>query len=178
MRNFEGKKLPLTDEQIEMLKLETKQKKMPFERAERGKDYYVIDITGEVLACTDYRFGTDDMLFDAANYCTDEKIMKQRALHEKLSRLLWKYSMEHCGGEGRWNCENKHYVIYKAVPNGGFEVASTISAKSTGAVYFEDWRTARRAINEIIEPFTIEHPDFYLVKISATYLQILIENDR
>lgn len=157
---FDGKKLPLTDEQIEMLELETKQKKMPFERAERGKDYYVIDITGEVLSCTDYRFGTDDVLFDAANYCTDEKMMKQRALHEKLNRLLWKYSMEHDDGEGRWNCENKHFTIFKAVPNGGFEVASTISAKSAGAIYFKDWRTARRAIKEIVEPFITEYPEF------------------
>lgn len=157
---FDGKKLPLTDEQIEMLNLETKQKKTPFERVERGKDYYTIDMTGEVLSCTDYRFGTDDALFDVANYCADKKMMEQRALHEKLSRLLWKYSMEHDGGEGHWNCENKHHVIYKAVPNGDFDVAGAISTKSAGAVYFKNGLTARRAINEIVEPFIEEHPDF------------------
>lgn len=157
---FDGKKLPLTDEQIEMLELETKQKKMPFERAERGKDYYVIDITGEVLSCTDYRFGTDDMLFDAANYCTDEKMMKQRALHEVLNRFLWKYSIEQDGTEDRWNSKTKHYVIYKIIPNGDFSIAYTVVAKSAGAVYFKTQETAIRAIDEIVRPFIKEHPDF------------------
>ena len=157
---FDGKKIPLTDEQIEMLKSETEQKKAPFERVKKGKDYYAIDITGEVIPCTDYGFGADDMLFDAANYCTDEKMMKQRALHEVLSRLLWKYSIERDGTEGGWNSSTKHYVIYKIIPNGDFSIACTMVAKSAGSVYFKTQETAIRAIDEIVRPFIKEHPDF------------------
>lgn len=157
---FDGKKLPLTDEQIEMLKLETKQKKMPFERAKRGKDYYAIDITGEVIPCTDYRFGTDDMLFDAANYCTDEKMMKQRALHETLNRLLWRYSVESGEANNPWDGDNQHFCIYFHEKKRTFIVDFCRSAHSPCGVYFPTEEVANKAITDVVIPFLTEHPEF------------------
>lgn len=38
-------------------------------------------------------------LYEAANYCTDEELLRRRALYEKLERCLWRFSMEN-GGSG------------------------------------------------------------------------------
>lgn len=157
---FDGKKLPLTDEQIEMLKSEMKQKKTPFKRAERGKDYYAIDMTGEVISCADYRFGTDDMLFDVANYCTDEKMMTQRALHEKLNRLLWKYSMENGETDNPWDGNRQHFYIYFHGGERTFMVDFRWSVRSLCEVYFPTEEVAKKAITDVAIPFLTDYPEF------------------
>ena len=157
---FEGKKLPLTDEQIEMLKSETKQKKTPFKRAERGKDYYTIDMTGEVISCADYRFGTDDMLFDVANYCTDEKMITQRALHEKLNRLLWKYSMENGETDNPWDSNHQHFYIYFNEKERTLMVDFCCNVHTSCEVYFPTEELADKAITDVVIPFLVEHPEF------------------
>lgn len=40
-------------------------------------------------------------LYEAANYCTDEELLRRRALYEKLERCLWRFSMEN-GGSGNY----------------------------------------------------------------------------
>ncbi len=160
---FEGKKIPLTDEQVEMLRGSKKPeevKKNPFERAHTEGEYYFIQYDGTVDSDTERHYMSDDNCFLAANYCTDMKMMEQRALHETLNRLLWRFSMENGEGENKWDCEHSHWVIKYVHDSGVFCTSWTTVVHLAGAIYFSTDELACRAIEEIIKPFMKEHPEF------------------
>lgn len=142
-----GKKEELTEEQMKALGIELP-KKSPFNRVVDEK-YYFINTDGTVYPTKDWLTTTDNSLFEKANYCTDKAIMEQRAMHETLSRLLWRFS-EQNGGIGMFCIADKG--------NGNF------FAITKNYRYFEPtFKTvdvANRAIKEIVEPFMAEHPDF------------------
>lgn len=155
---FEGKKIPLTDEQVKIM-LEVETLKSPFERVERGSRYYLIYSNGEVHHDFDVQSPTDDNCYKVANYCTDETLMKQRALHETLNRLLWRFSIENGEGENPWDNRSNHWNIARncqnvIIPN------SAYSRRAMGSVYFPSQKLAQRAIDEIVKPFMKEHPEF------------------
>ena len=74
----------------------------PFERQSYNNTYYYIQPTGLVVDAFEYHNFFSDHCYGVANYCTDKAIMEQRALHETLNRLLWRYSMEHDGDKIDW----------------------------------------------------------------------------
>ena len=146
-----GNKTELTEEQLKQLGIEIP-KANPFNKKERQK-YYFIDWEGTV----DYNYDDSDYdvrAYSIANYCTDESLMEQRALHETLNRLLWRYSMEHDGDKVKEEC---HGVI--RCRKGVYE-AYTSFGHSLGEAKFYDIITAQNAIKEIVEPFMKEHPEF------------------
>lgn len=148
-----GKKLPLTEEQVKLLTEDDK----PFDRGNVGDVYYFIDDFGVVRESADFMNEYDDRLFAVANACRDEEIMKRRAMHETLNRLLWRYSEQH-GGDAEWNNENGHYCI--AVIDCTVQINFYVYRKMAGTVYFKDRDTAQAAIEDVVEPFLAEHPDF------------------
>lgn len=130
----------------------------PFERFD-NEVYYFLDECGESLQRIDVRDGVDDKVYAIANYCRDEKMMKQRALHETLNRLLWRYSETH-GGDNSWETtDNHHHFICRCVKS-GFAVMYSIDTKAHGVVYFKDDHTAWAAIEDVVYPFLAEHPEF------------------
>lgn len=146
-----GKKAELTEEQLRQLGIEVKSKN-PFQRQEYRGTYFYID--GEAIEASYEEYSSiDEDFYNEANYCTDKNLMQQRAWFEMLSRLLWRYSMEHDGDK---MCVNDHYAIYKAKDN--------FSVLHAGYGYlmpsFINRQTAQNAIEEIIKPFMKEHPDF------------------
>lgn len=147
-----GKKVELTKEQVRQLGIEV-EKESPFERVQKGERFCYISYGGDVFTDFDVKSVSDDKAYAAANYCTDKDLMQQRAWFETLSRLLWRYSMEHDGDK---MCVNDHYVICKAKDN--------FSVICAGYGYlmpsFINRQTAQNAIEEIIKPFMKEHPDF------------------
>lgn len=148
-----GKKAELTEEQMKALGIELPKAKNPFERENNGR-FYRVGYDGDVYTEYDKNSSLHDCLFDVANYCTDKAIMEQRALHETLNRLLWRYSMEHDGDKIRENC----YGAIKC-SNGAFETF-TAYGHSVGRAQFYDEIIAKAAITEIIEPFMKAHPEF------------------
>lgn len=98
-----GTKLELTPEQVAALTAASAEPEQrdPFERA-IGKEYFFIDTDGSVSTCCDDGDIADDDTYAAGNYCQNEEMMRQRALHETLSRLLWRYSEQH-GGDSEWD---------------------------------------------------------------------------
>lgn len=147
-----GKKVELTKEQVRQLGIEV-EKESPFERVQKGERFCYISYGGDVFTDFDVKSMSDDKAYAAANYCTDKDLMQQRAWFETLSRLLWRYSMEHDGDK---MCVNDHYAICKAKDN--------FSVICAGYGYlmpsFINRQTAQNAIEEIIKPFMKEHPDF------------------
>lgn len=156
-----GKKIPLTNEQVEQIKNAGIVKDNPFERAKKRDFYYYIDVDGKLRKSKDVNTGSDNNCFDTANYCTDKKLLEQRALHEILNRLLWRFSMTHGGDEIEWsdNDTNKYRIYYNCRDN-CFRTVDNAYCRDIVGIYFKDRQTAEQAIEEIVKPFMKEHPEF------------------
>lgn len=161
---IDGVKVLLNDSQISELraifeKREAK-KNSPFKRQKYGDDYYHITSNGKVGIITDFAYDSDLTRYDNANYCTDEELLKQRALEEILARRLWRYSMEHGGDKIDWSDSQRKYVIYYDPRDGLFYTTCNTTCQTTSTVYFVDRETALNAIKEVVEPFMKEYPGF------------------
>lgn len=164
---FEGRKIPLTNEQIEMLRDSKKPeeaKKNPFERQLHcGDKYYIISECDRASEWYEAGTNLNRKHFAIANYCTDKQMMTQRALHETLNRLLWRFSMEN-GGENPWGvytCNNNYYIAYDYdMHTPKFTVQFARFFKANGTIYFSSEELAKQAIEEIIKPFMKKKPEF------------------
>jgi hypothetical protein len=155
-----GNKTELTEEQLKQLGIEIP-KANPFERVKLSKGYYCITGTGKVIRTYDMDDMNDRECHKVGNYCTDASLLQQRALHETLSRLLWRYSMEHDGDKIDWNIsdQRKHY-IFVDVDTNQFHVDHSWTCCGIDRIYFYSKRIAEDAIEEIIKPFMAQHPEF------------------
>lgn len=155
-----GNKAELTAEQMRALGIELPKVERPFERV-RKQDYYCIDERGRVYTGHDLDWESDRGRYNVANYCTNKAIMEQRALHETLNRLLWRYSMEHDGDKIDWNDfeQAKYYTYYDNAKNVIF-IDFGYSLYKYGITYFLNRHIAEAAVKEIIEPFMKAHPEF------------------
>lgn len=153
-----GKKAELTEEQLKALGIEI-EKNDPFESD--YDDYFYIGSGGDVVH--DYNCvgcSTSDRRHKVANYCKDRDLLKQRALHETLNRLLWRYSMQHDGDKIDWDVKDPKFKIVYDHYCRTFDIDDNWSSESEGAVYFYKIDIAEAAIIEIIIPFMEEHPEF------------------
>lgn len=154
-----GKKAELTPEQLEKLGIVVKED--PFER-KVGEYYYVINNpAGAITRSKDTNEPADFNRYKDANYCRDKKLMEQRLLHETLSRLLWRYSMQHDGDKIDWNDRDilKYYIKFDHI-NNKFEVGNLWFSHLEGVVIFYNQGIAISAIEQVVKPFMKEHPDF------------------
>lgn len=153
-----GKKAELTKEQLVALGIEI-EKENPFKF---NPDYYFIDSMGEInhdycsIGCS-----TSELRYNVGNYCTDKALMEQRALHETLNRLLWRYSMQHGGDKINWNDKTQRkYTINFDTDRETFCIPYHQYHKSEGAIYFISQDVAEDALDGIVEPFIKQHPEF------------------
>lgn len=158
-----GKKAELTKEQLKALGIKTNEN--PFDRAEHGNLFYNIGPDGKLYKnyeCINENITITmyDNYYATANYCTDEKLLKQRALHETLNRLLWRFSCENGELENEWNCKNEHYFIFLDKERNKFNISFVFTVKTEGITYFPSREIAEEAIEKIVKPFIKEHPDF------------------
>ena len=156
---IEGIKVPLTDEQVAMIKgtgaLKLKEKSS-FSRVEENDPYWLIDIDGRITQTYEHGYEADDEQFSCANYCSDKELIEERAIREKLSRLLWRFSMENGSKDIDWEDPNRFkysICIYFDGKDLKWEIGKSIKCKCLNEVFFIDEDTARRAIREIVEPF-------------------------
>ena len=161
---IDGVKVLLNDSQISELRAILKKKETKnsflFERQKYGDEYYFINSIGEVGSSCDFTYDYDSIRHDNANYCTDEELLKQRALEEILARRLWRYSMEHGGDKIYWSDGQCKYVIYYDAEDGLFYTTSNTICQTINTTYFVNRETALNAIKEVAEPFIKEYPGF------------------
>ena len=141
-----SEKPELTKEEMEVLGIRPIRE--PFKRIP-GQIYYCIGVDGISWPREDEGSLIDEGRYSVANYCADKKIMRQRAMYETLSRLLWRFS-EQNGGKGMFGIANKG--------NGSF--CSMIENYRYLEPTFKTANIADRAIVEIVKPFMKAHPDF------------------
>lgn len=158
--SINGKKIPLTNEQVEQIKSAGIVKDNPFERVKRGQKYFLITTQGGVRPNLDFSAAEDNSRYNVANYCTDKKLLEQRALHETLNRLLWRFSMTHGGDEIDWNSNiDKYHICYDHNTN-SIEIYCNDISQDLSTIHFKYEKTAEQAIEEIVKPFMKEHPEF------------------
>lgn len=160
---LDDRRIELSAELAEMLAqaVKTEMKRVdPFARTAECNPYYYICCYGDVVVTTEDFEPIDSDNYAVANYCTDEELMKQRALHETLNRLLWRYSEQHGGDIKEWDGTKRHWCI--SFDHVGIKicVSNMTYSKIYGVVYFSEKRIAENAIKEIVMPFVEAHPDF------------------
>lgn len=163
---LDGKEYELSAELVGEIKAEVAAQEIkrmiaddPFART-RNVAYYFISVEGSVYTGCETGTIADDKRYSAANYCRDKAIMEQRALHETLNRLLWRYSETHGGDSNPWP-HGTHWFIYGDTSNGlKMNVSANDSHKKLGTIYFKDGETANAAIEEVVKPFMAAHPEF------------------
>ena len=162
---LDGKKIPLTDEQVKQIRGEMPEKS-PFDRVDMGDTYYYINPGLVANICYEGDLPYDRLCYEAGNYCTDKDIMKQHALHMLLNNLLWRYSMTHGGDSVDWDDGSEiKFNIYYDTALDEFGTAEYSVLKYFGVVHFVSEEIAKAAIEEIVKPFIAEHPDFDLTKM-------------
>lgn len=148
---IDGKKFMLNAEQSKdiLRSVQNTGLSLSFLRVDKNKNYFYINDTGTLVFETD-GYGNDGERFAVANYCTDKSLMDQRALHETLSRQLWRFS-ESNGGRGP-------YSIGKDHAGGNLHVVG--SSYDYLDATFVSTEVAQRAIDEVVDPFIKANPDF------------------
>ncbi len=153
-----GKKAELTEEQLNALGIEVRSN--PFERVRPAGRYFYIDAHGRVKEHYDTRLPFEEKTYGAANYFTNEDFAKQVALHQLLYRKLLKFAYDNgCEDTAEWNKTNCHYYISYNIDEQRFYADVTGSFKHND-VWFCSRKSAKRAIQEVVEPFMKEHPEF------------------
>lgn len=158
---IDGKEVQLTDEQLKMLGIEPeKKRKNPFERVAEDEVYFQIGIDGDVFSLYEYGTTSDEDSVLCVNYFNDEAFAKQVALHQLLYRKLLKYAYDNeFEDTAEWDGTNLHWAIRYDYACGTFttDYQNTYGAQE---VYFYSEKDAERAIEEVVEPFIKEHPEF------------------
>jgi len=166
---FCGQEIALTDEQIAAIRGwldEPKQEpekpvgqnNSPFQR--ENEVYLFIDDMGNIVSDFDAMQANSDAerQYAVANYCRDGILLEQRALHETLNRLLWRYSEEHGGDKQPWDGATNHWSV--SLCNGKIGPDNWWYTRQMGVVYFPGKETAKAAIHDVVEPFMAAHPEF------------------
>lgn len=153
-----GRKAELTKEQLRALGIEAPKSDI-FNRTKEGKFYHYIDSTGQVSSFSEDFSGFDTNCYNVANYCTNLEVMEQRALHETLNRLLWRFSMKHDGKKIDWKDYSQRKYCIRTNSYSECDICIDIF-NHIGSVYFYTKEIAEQAIEEIVKPFIAEHPEF------------------
>jgi hypothetical protein len=153
-----GKKAELTEEQLKALGIVTK--KNPFERVAKSEPYYYIDAFDCIQTCADNGEDVDNASFEVSNYFNDKATAQQVRLHQLLYRKLLKFAYDNeCEDNQAWNKVNCHYYIGYNINEDQFYADVTAAFKHND-VWFCSRDSAKHAIEEVVEPFMKEHPDF------------------
>lgn len=116
--------------------------KSPFERVEKGEDFYTLDCYGEIQRAKEGSMCDGSSLYEVANYCTDKKLLRRRAFYEKLERCLWRFSMEN-GGSGNY------YPVLNRITRRWSITCTEIQRFGPS---FKTAEICARAIEEVIKP--------------------------
>lgn len=158
-----GKKAELTEEQLKQLGISVEVKKeIPFTRYP-DKQYWSINAMNVITAQHDCNDDFDKATYEVANYFNDYNFAEQVALHQLLYRKLLKYAYENDAVGCEWNRNFKYYVIYHDpfMIDNKFGVHTTISGDPIyNITYFSKKEIAEQAIDDVINPFMKEHPEF------------------
>ena len=160
-----GKKAELTEEQLKQLGIEVKkesEEKMdnPFNSELKNGDICFVINTDEGVKTSFYDSITDKHRLNNANSFNDKDFADQVYLHELLNRKLLKFAYDNNAEDCKWNGENLHYFIFLDTLSNKFKVEDYFNVKTLSTIHFSNKKIAKQAIQDVIEPFMKEHPEF------------------
>lgn len=134
-------------------------RKNPFNSELKDEDsYFIIDEEG--VKTSFYDSITDKHRLNNVNSFNDKDFAKQVYLHELLNRKLLKFAYDNNAEDCEWNGENLHYYIFLDTLSNKFRVEDYFNAKTLSTIHFSNKEIAKQAIQDVIEPFMKEHPEF------------------
>lgn len=100
-------------------------------------------------------------MITTANSFNDEDFANQIYLRELLNRKLLKYAYDNEAEDREWDKANvnSHYFIYFDSAKGHFVVGDNHYYHNQ-SIYFSSENVAKQAIQDVVEPFLAEHPEF------------------
>ena len=156
-----GKKVEFTEEQLKAIGIEVELKRNnPFGKiADNG--YYYIANTDVIYFTQNIDSIVDEDMYNNANYFNDKDFANQVMLHQKLYRKLLKYAWDNEAEDCVWNedGESPHYYIYFDIKKDHFDVGANHYCRSQN-IYFSSEKVAKQAIEDVVEPFMKEYPEF------------------
>ena len=155
-----GKKAELTEEQMKQLGINVKEKKETLFIRHSDESYWYINAMNSVTSHHDYNDDFDNVVYDNVNYFNDYKFARQVALHQLLYRKLLKYAYENDAVNDWSNLNSEKYFITKNISNDRVFVTFNNTLKHSGVVYFNNDEVAKQAIEDVILPFMVKHPEF------------------
>lgn len=146
---IDGKEIEIQINEEQLKQLCPQKKKTGYERAERGKYYWRVNDDGFLsISITEGNGHHDTVLYDTANYYTDETVAENNARADRLMRQLRRFAVEHREKELGWGNKNqrKWYIVYDYY-NNHIVLDWTQGRKIHGVVYFDSNLSAELAIN-------------------------------
>lgn len=148
-----GKETILTDEQLKELGIELN----PFDIKPKDVFYYIRSDGAIIRNIYDGNDFEKNEL-KAGKICKDKNLMKQKALHQNLNDLLWKFTIENGWSDELW--EDNDIKKWSIELREDFSTQWIYRYKSQGTIYFVSEEIAQRAIDEIVKPYMEENPKF------------------
>lgn len=155
-----GKRVELTDEEV--VAIEDRTRKGPFERLKSDADgcYYYITEFGNIKFAYENRNNGNEKRYKNVNYFNNKDFAEQVALHQLLYRKLLKFKYDNGYKDTqKWNGKNMHYAIRYSYEGKKFIALGQYDDRDPN-VYFPLKGMAEQAIEEVVEPFMKEHPEF------------------
>lgn len=130
---------------------EIKEMKNPYERVEKGEEYYFIDKNGRIDFFEDRNDGFDDYQFKNANYFNNRNYTEYIAFKETLMRRMDKFAWEHNARVIDWNDDSseKYYIIFDH-DDDKLRFCCNYTVQSNN-IYFTSREIAEKAIEEFKE---------------------------
>lgn len=146
---IDGKEIEIQINEEQLKQLCPQKKGTGYERAERGKYYWRVNDDGFLsISITEGNGHHDTVLYDTANYYTDETVAENNARADRLMRQLRRFVVEHREQELCWGNKNqrKWYIVYNYY-NNSISLDWTQGRKIHGVVYFDSGLSAELAID-------------------------------
>ena len=146
---IDGKEIEIQINEEQLEQFCSQKKKTGYERAERGKYYWRVNDDGFLsISITEGKGHHDTVLYDTANYYTNETVAENNARADRLMRQLRRFAVEHREKELGWGNKNqrKWYIAYNYY-NNSISLDWTQGRKIYGVVYFDSNLSAELAID-------------------------------
>lgn len=134
--------------------------KNPFMKVNYGEKYFFIDGKDDIVEFAETNHRGDREQETHANYFNNYMYARQTMLHQLLYRKLLQFAYKWNAFDNRpWDGITDHFYIVYNYTYKKFEFAASTTLKQ-GTVYFATISAAKKAIEDVVEPFVTKYPEF------------------
>ena len=155
-----GTEIAISDELIEMINEQHRQRN-PFARVKYSEKYFYIDNQDNITEWSDANTCLDRSRENHANYFNNYMYARQTMLYQLLYRKLLKFAYEWNAFDNQpWDGKIDHFFIEYSYQSKKFECGVADYLKKQGTIYFTTQYAAKKAIEDVVEPFVKQYPEF------------------